>query len=200
MSSQVIRFVQNLRLSFWRLVYVVAHHSAEASENGMTFSSILLRKASFLVINIFLMASASRGVAQQLPPNEFPGCYSLTLGDWKPPISQSDLKFHLPPSVIRLTAETVSRAGQPTSWKIEPPITHQYSRGRELAAWTVTDSMIRLTWSDGFTGAWMELKRSVPADSLLGRVHALSDNIRPNPPQTSVVARRVECRQRSPGV
>lgn len=133
--------------------------------------------------------------AQERFPNNLLGCYSLTLGKWSPPIYPSDVRYHTPPQTFRLTNEPqILDPRAPQYRKVEPPIVHPGSHGRERAFWFVSDSTLRVIWSDGLTGASLELNLVARLDSLAGRIRVLTDVVGGDrPPEALAFARRSMC-------
>jgi hypothetical protein len=123
-------------------------------------------------------------------PIALAGCYTLDLGAWSRPFSDS--VFHKIPRTVSLDTSSADRG----AWRIRPNIPSP--RGRRMPGtpkWSVNGDTVKLLWSDGFTPTIVTLARRADG-TLHGHVVALSDEHyegEPPPPEAEITARRTGC-------
>jgi hypothetical protein len=105
-----------------------------------------------------LALSCSTEALAQAPVANATGCCELRMEPWVPELSLgADLKYLTPPARILLDSVPAAGMAQPGQAVVRPapgaePYVHQFS------FWEFTDSStIRISWTTGFSGLWMEL-------------------------------------------
>lgn len=124
----------------------------------------------------------------------FAGCYELAIGRWIPPYMPGhDDHRHLP---RRIHLDTIRSPAPFERYSLQMrPESFIYDSSRRSTQWLPTSpEAVQLTWSTGFSGVSMRLRRA--GNELRGTALASTDfSFGPldRAPRASVTARRIEC-------
>jgi hypothetical protein len=168
----------------------------------MRFAAVMTKYA--VLLSLLMSALASNCSAQKSVPEasaqpqptvaSFAGCYELTLGRWWPWGFGSDVTFFTPPHRVSLVGEPGTQGFEQNGLLLRAlpdPTTTRKDRGGP-SYWNVgPPNEITLTWTDGFTGITINLRRT--GKELRGWAHPHSDAPTLVHHIAHVIARPIDC-------